>query len=386
MNVSVRGRRVAILTLLWFAGLYLRIPILLAPPLAPQISADIGLGQAATGALTTLPVLMLALGAVLGSLVVARVGPRNAVVAGLALAAAASMARGTAPPVVLLYVATALMGLGIAVMQPAMAALAAAWCPGFVALAVGVYMNGMYSGEFLSAGLTQLVVLPAAGGDWRLVLLFWSLPVLAILAALFLPRAPHRERESAPPAAWPNWRSRSMWRLGLLASATSVLFMGTNAYMADLLGTRGAALQHALFWFNMSQILASLIMIALSRRVVMRRLPVIGTSLASTLSAVLFVFLGDGPAGLVAAFALGMATAMQLTLVIMAAPYVAPPGEAGRITAGIFVIGYSIAFTVPLLGGLFAEIVHVPWMAMLPMLAYAAATFPLALTWRLRAS
>lgn len=98
MTKDVLPRRLAILALLWFAGLYLRIPILLAPPLAPRISADLGLSQAATGALTTLPVLMLALGAILGSLIVARLGARNAVVAGLALAAVASMARGMAPP------------------------------------------------------------------------------------------------------------------------------------------------------------------------------------------------------------------------------------------------------------------------------------------------
>lgn len=375
-------RRIGVLGLLWLIGLYLRIPVLVAPPLAPRIRADLGLNQAATGALTTLPALMLAVGAVLGSLVVARLGPRNAVVAGLALAAAASSARGAAPPVIVLYAATILMGLGIAVMQPAMAALADAWCPGFVALAVGVYMNGMYCGEFSSAGLTQLFVLPAAGGDWRLTLVFWSLPVIAILAALYLPRLARTVSTGPPVAVWPDWRNTTMWRLGLLVSATSVLFMGTNAYMADIIGGHGRALQQALFWFNMSQIFASLIMIATARWLVMHRLPLIVTSLVSTAAGALLLVFG-GAIGLVVAFVLGMATAMQLTLVVMAAPYLAAPGEAGRATAGIFVIGYGVAFGVPLLGGLFAEAVHVPWMAMLPMVAYAAATFPLALTLRL---
>ncbi|HET7314615.1 CynX/NimT family MFS transporter [Salinisphaera sp.] len=373
---------VGILCLLWLTGLYLRIPVLVAPPLSPRISADLGLGQAATGALTTLPVLMLAVGAVLGSLVVARLGPRNAVVAGLALAAAASCARGAAPPVAVLYAATALTGLGIAVMQPAMAALADAWCPAIVALAVGVYMNGMYCGEFASAGLTQLWVLPAAGGDWRLALVFWSLPAAGIIAALYLPRRGAARSAGRAVAAWPDWRSATMWRLGLLSSATSVLFMGTNAYMADIVGSRGDALQQALFWFNISQIFASLIMIAAVRRLVMRRLPLIATSLVSTAAGALMLVFG-GAGALVAAFILGMATAMQLTLIVMAAPYLAAAGEAGRMTAGIFVIGYSIAFIVPLLGGLLAQATGTPWLAMLPMIVYAAATFPLALTLRL---
>jgi CP family cyanate transporter-like MFS transporter len=350
----------------------------------PKISADLGLGQAATGTLTTLPVLMLAAGAVLGSLVVARLGVRHAVAVGLFVAVVASAGRGLAPPVSLLFIATALMGLGIAIMQPAMAALADAWCPGFTALGISVYMNGMYSGEFLSAGTTQLFVLPAAGGNWHWALVLWSLPALPILAALYLPRARSQAQQPPPTAIWPDWRNRTMWRLGLLVGATSVLFMGTNAYMADILQVHGHALQHALFWFNLSQIAASLIMIALAQRLVMRRAPLIATSALSTTTGVCFIFVG-GAASLAAAFVLGMATAMQLTLVIMAAPYLAPSGEVGRTTAGIFMISYSIAFVVPLLGGIFAQAMHTAWMAMLPMLAYAAATFPLALTLRLRA-
>jgi CP family cyanate transporter-like MFS transporter len=382
MTSSLQGR-LGILTLLWFAGLYLRIPILLAPPLAPQISADLGLGQAASGALTTLPVLMLALGAVLGSLVVARVGPRNAVVAGLALAGAASMARGAAPPLLLLYIATALMGLGIAVMQPAMAALSDAWCPGFVALGVGVYMNGMYCGEFASAGLTQLIVLPLAGGDWRLAMVLWSLPMLVIMMLLYLPRLERPEATARAVAAWPDWRDPMLWRMGILLSGTSVLFMGTNAYMADIVGGDGPDLQQALFWFNASQIVASLIMITVARRLVMRRLPLIITSLASTVSGALMLIFA-GSLGLAVAFVLGMSTATQLTLLLMAAPYLAARGEVGRMTAGMFVIGYGLAFAVPLLAGLVAELVGTPSAAMTILVLYAAATFPLAITLRLQ--
>ena len=37
--------------LLWLAGVYLRIPVLVAPPLAPFISDELALTQALTGAL-----------------------------------------------------------------------------------------------------------------------------------------------------------------------------------------------------------------------------------------------------------------------------------------------------------------------------------------------
>src|SRR5690606_8132965 len=110
----------ATLALLWLVGLYLRLPILVAPPLAPAIGAELDLSQSEVGALTTIPVLMLALGALPGSFAIARLGPVRAVVASLVVLAVASAARGLAPPAELLLAATAVMGLAIAVMQPAL--------------------------------------------------------------------------------------------------------------------------------------------------------------------------------------------------------------------------------------------------------------------------
>ena len=42
------------LLLLWGVGLYLRLTVLIAPPLTPLIGQDYGLSQAGMGALTTL--------------------------------------------------------------------------------------------------------------------------------------------------------------------------------------------------------------------------------------------------------------------------------------------------------------------------------------------
>ncbi|MDA1301762.1 MAG: hypothetical protein O2868_16975, partial [Proteobacteria bacterium] len=72
--------RLVVLVLLWLAGLYLRAPVLLAPPLAPYIDSDLGLNQTLMGALTTIPVLMLSLGALPGAIAIARLGPLVALV------------------------------------------------------------------------------------------------------------------------------------------------------------------------------------------------------------------------------------------------------------------------------------------------------------------
>ena len=60
------ARLLPVAVLLWLAGVYLRIPVLVAPPLAPFIGDELALTQALTGALTTLPILMLAIGAMPG--------------------------------------------------------------------------------------------------------------------------------------------------------------------------------------------------------------------------------------------------------------------------------------------------------------------------------
>ncbi len=63
--------------ILWFTGLYLRLPILVVAPLTAAINQDLNLPQALLGSLTTLPVLMLSVGAILGSLVIVHLGARN---------------------------------------------------------------------------------------------------------------------------------------------------------------------------------------------------------------------------------------------------------------------------------------------------------------------
>src|SRR5690554_6124848 len=117
------ARLLPVAVLLWLAGLYLRVLILVAPPLAPFISDDLGLNQTLTGALTTLQILMLAVGARPGSLAISRLGPRNTLVLAMVIMTLGSAARGLAPEIFTLLLASAVMGLGIAMMQPALPAL-----------------------------------------------------------------------------------------------------------------------------------------------------------------------------------------------------------------------------------------------------------------------
>src|SRR5207248_10184614 len=143
----------------------------------------LALSQAQVGALTSLPVLLFSFAAVPGSLLIARFGAFRVVLAGTVLTAVGSALRGAAPDAGLLFAATFAMGVGIAILQPSLPSVVREWVPHRIALGTAVYSNGLLMGEALAASLTIPLVLPAVGNDWRLALVAWSVPVLALAVA-----------------------------------------------------------------------------------------------------------------------------------------------------------------------------------------------------------
>lgn len=365
--------------LLWLAGVYLRIPVLVAPPLAPFISDDLALSQAATGALTTLPILMLAIGAMPGALAIARTGPRNTLALAMVIMVAGSAARGLAPGALTLLIASAVMGLGVAMMQPALPALLPRWLePRHLAMGSAIYMNGMLMGEFIGAGVTLPVLMPALDHSWRATLVVWSLPALLVAAALFLPR-----RDLSRPTGrgrWlPDWRNPLTLRLGLLLGLSGCLFFGLNAYLGNLLQQQGQFdhLADALFWFNIAQVFASLLMLPMARVWVGRRSVIVILAVISLLGTVGATLL-DGVWSIACATLMSFAAGILLIVLVALPPLLTTPEDTGRLSAGAFLVGYTVAFSVPTLGGLLADatgnVQHALWV----MIGYGVAVLPLA--------
>lgn len=366
--------------LLWLAGVYLRIPILVAPPLAPFIGDELALSQTLTGALTTLPILMLAIGAMPGSLSISRIGPRNTLALAMVIMVIGSAGRGLAPDTLTLMLTSAVMGLGIAMMQPALPALLPRWLePKNLAFGSAIYMNGMLMGEFIGAGITLPVIMPLLDNSWRATMLVWSLPGLLVAAALFLPK-----RDLARPTrkvAWlPDWKNPLTLKLGLLLGVSGSLFFGVNAYMGALLEQRGEFdnLTEALFWYNFAQVIASLMMLKMARYWVGRKTPLIIMLIFSLLGTLgMLVFTGW--------WAIASATFMSFTagvlLIMMVAlpPLLVPASETGRLSAGNFLVGYTLAFAVPMLGGLLSDWTGDVRHAIALMIAYGILVTPLAI-------
>ena len=340
------------LLLLWLGGVDMRLTMLAVPPLIPLIHSELHLDEKAVGALVSGPVLLLAIAAVPGSLLIAKLGARGALIAGLGSVAVFGALRGYGPSVPTLYTATFLMGVGVAVTQPAFPSLVRDWFPRRIAIATAVYSNGILIGETLPTGFTTPVgVLPLAHGDWRWALAAWSLIVLGsgVAIAVF---APARSTISATRSRWwPDWRKHQAVRIGLVMGMASATYFGANAYIPDFLQQTGRhdLIAPALAVLNGSQLLTAPA-VALRPNMLAGRGGFIGSATLMALAQIGIVF---APGAGVVAFAaiLGFSTALAFVVVLSLPPRVAPPGDVAAMSAAIFTMQYATAFVVPLFAG-----------------------------------
>src|SRR6202046_2261311 len=95
-NGRSTGRLIELMSLLWLCGVAMRMPILAMPPVIPLVHSELHMTETQVGLLVGLPLLLFALAAIPGSLLIARIGPIRAVVAGMLIAALAGAGRAGA--------------------------------------------------------------------------------------------------------------------------------------------------------------------------------------------------------------------------------------------------------------------------------------------------
>ncbi len=365
---------------LWFAGMDLRLTLLAVPPVIPILHRELHLNETAVGALSGIPVLILGLAAIPGSLVIARLGAKRALLIGIVLVAVASGLRGAGNNVVVLFVMTVIMGVGIAGMQPAFPALVHEAYPSRIAVATSVWANGLLVGEALAASLTLPFVLPLVGGRWQWAFALWSVPVaLTALAVALL--VPSSHTHAGRPRAWlPNWRDQRLWEVGVLQSTASLIYFGANTFVPDYLhATHQAPLvAPALAALNIGQLPASLAIGLLPWRVIARRENcfVVAAAIAVALWGLLVV---GGWATIAATGCFGFCGAFILVLSFAMPAMLAEGPDVARMSAGIFTISYLIAFVATLAAGAAWDRTHVLATAFLPLglaLAIIAAVGP----------
>jgi len=361
-----------LLSLLWLVGVAARVSILAVPPIIPLIHDDLHLTETQVGLLIGLPLGLFAVAAVPGSLLVARIGMRRTMLIGLALTALASAGRSASLNAWMLYGTTALMGFGVAIMQPALPALVRAWVPAHVGLGTAVSTNGMVIGATLGSALSIPFVLPWVGESWRLDLVLWSAltGLIAILFAAVSPRAVSADPDlmSAAKRWWPDWKSPLTWLLGLAFGSTNALYYGANAFLPDHLVAHGRPdlVGAALAWLNGSQLIASCILLVAADRLHRRAWPYLVFG-PLTVAGLLVMVLADGGWIVLAAAVVGFAAAVPFVLLLALPPALSAPGEVHRTAAGMFTISYTCAVIVPVLSGAIWDVSGAAWTAFVPL-------------------
>ena len=340
----------------------------------PLIHRDLDLNEKLVAALTGLPVLLFAIVAIPGSLLIARIGARRALLTGLVLTALGSAGRGLGPSTPMLFAMTFVMGAGISIMQPALPSLVSEWFETRPGLATAVYANGLLVGEILGAALTLPLMLPLAGGGWAASFAAWSIPVLAT-AALIAALTPSRHPRPSASAWlwWPDWRDAQTWQVGLILGGGSCIYFTANAFIPDYLHATGAddLIGACLTWLNIGQLPASFLVLGFPERITGKKGPLVALSLMS-LGGLGLLLLPVPGVRILGAGILGFASAFALILTLALPPMLAAAADVHRLSAGMFAIGYLTAFLVPLLGGIAWDATGFPATAFLPIVLGAA--------------
>ena len=369
----MRGKLIARGIVLWLAGTDLRLTLLAVPPVIPLIHRDLQLNESGIAALSNVPVLVLAVSSMFGGLLTMRLGARNAVIAGLLIIAASSALRGFGPSIPMLFAMTVVMGIGIALIQPAFPSLARSWFGDRVTMGTGIWANGLLCGEAISASLTIPFILPLVGGSWERSFVAWSIPVVVSALALGVVRDP-TERVVTASGAWlPDFRDPRVWQLGGFQAAASLAYFGANTFLPDYLHATGggALVGPALATLNTAQIPASFAVGLIPMRVLGR--PATSLAVAALIAGAVIAVLVFGGAWVIAGAAvLGFCAAYVLTMSFALPALSAPANEVPRLAAGTFTLGYAISFVTTLLSGAAWDATHVAAAAFLPIFAAAA--------------
>jgi MFS transporter, CP family, cyanate transporter len=386
-NQNARREMWTAIVLLWLAGNALRLTILAVPPVIAMIRDEFALSATEVGLLSSIPPTLFAIAALAGSLLVARLGVRGALVGGLTLVAAGSALRGWSANYAVLFATTIVMSAGVAIMQPIMPTTVRQWLPGRIGLGTAIYTNGLLVGEVFAVLLTIPYVLPMFSGSWRSVLVFWSLPVaiIAVVVYLFAPR-PHGEHaiRAAAPRKWlPDWHVGLVWRLGGLFLCINAIYFSANAFIPIFLTSAGRAdlISETLLSLNFGQLPASLLLLVTAGKLERRAWPYIASGVLS-----LFSFAGlalmVGPATIVWAALLGFSDAAALILGLTLPALLCRPEDVARTSAGMFTLSYGGAVVIAVISGAAWDLSGIPALAFVPLAACAVGMT--AITVRLR--
>ena len=216
----------------------LRTSIASVGPLIPYIREDLGISNTAAGFLTTLSLLTFALFSLIAPSIGRKLGHSKAIFIGILVLALGSSIR-VLGEVSLLYLGTALTGIGIVTANVLMIPFFKARIPEKLGLMTALLSTGMSLFAAIASGIS-VPLAEGLGWGWRGALAFWvGLMVLALIA--WIPQLRLRQNPSSAVQV-PNknvWKSTLAWQVTGFMASQSVMYFTLITWLPDLLIARG---------------------------------------------------------------------------------------------------------------------------------------------------
>lgn len=348
-------RQTLLLLAIILLGLNLRPVLAAVGPLLDRIQLDTHLGHVGASLLTSLPIVIMGLGALAATFLRGRLGERRGIWLGTLLIALACLARGLLPSATPLLISALLAGAGIAFVQALLPGLIKARFSHDAGRLIGFYSCAIMGGAAFGAALTPWL---AQWLGWSWALATWALP--AIIACLLWKRAAPADEPTTSGSAAPlnPWRSPRAWLLmaffGVGTAGYTLVLAWLPPYYTSL-GWSAESSGLLLAALTLCEVTAGLLASSLLARCPDRRVLLSFVLVCLLLGLIALVL---APLTLVVPICvligIGIGALFPLSLVV-AQDHLDDPRQTGDLLAFVQGGGYLIAATSPLLAGLLRQ-------------------------------
>ncbi len=328
-SAAADGYRWALLAGVWLLYFCFGLTTASMAPLVAPITAELGIGHSTMGAILGAWPLVYIAAAIPCGIVLDRLGPRAALLVAALIMSASGVARALAGNEAVLFAAVALFGLGGPLISIGAPKLVARWFEGESrGMAMGIYITGPSLGAIAALSLTNGVLMPLTGGDWRAVLLVYA-GFVAASGVLWLGLASHPAARAGSPdddegkkfdlAAFSEILGQREVRIVLVMSIGIFFFNhGLNNWLPELLRNRGMGAAAAGYWASIPTavgVVGSLVIPRLATPE--RRLRVMALLFLSAFAATLLLHAGAGPWLATGLVLQGIARSSMMTVAIL---------------------------------------------------------------------
>jgi cyanate permease len=349
-------------------------------PLVAPITTELGISYSTMGAILGAWPLIYIAAAIPCGMLLDRLGVRGGLLIAALIMAASGVARGFADNEIVLFAAVGLFGIGGPLISIGAPKLIAQRFEGTDrGTAMGIYMTGPSLGGIAALSLTNGLLMPLTGQDWRLVLFLYA-GFVGLSGLLWLAIASHPSAGATitHDAGAKKFNLAAFTEiLGLrevrivLAMSIGIFFInhGLNNWLPELLRSRGMSASLAGYWASIPTVVGVVGSLIIPRLAIPeRRIRVMALLFLSALAASLLLHAASGPWLVSGLMLQGIARSSMMTvaiLLLMETPGV-PKARLG-LAGGLFFTTAEIGGVLgPLTIGVLSDMTHgftVPLMA-----------------------